>query len=332
LCAAVLAAVILPAAAEDQIIFSKPAGADAGAKQTPNLAPETKHESHALFNLPMTMFESHNPSEPALVGGGFSEAAPASSAQQKAWRQALKQKDEWTLMTPAEIVGNPTVEKILGLPAKNGEDKLTAEERFILQRQGKPTSGLGADDHKDKAARSDAPVPTLGGVFARQGFESVFAKPEANSQPAQPKTASGLKGFMNSAFAAAPKADSIWGNAFNLQGTSPKPALAPQAGMDRYRQMLPASAVMERAADPARVPTANTVRRDTSLDRGSPFNPLGNSFAPLRNESERPRGVTPLPSIVTRPIVTPKRPATAPALPPWMRDDGDKMESPLRRF
>ena len=326
--AALLAAVVLPAAAEDAIIFSKPAEADTKAKPDANLAPDTKHESRGLLNnLQRSLFE-REPSPPPSLGGMVSAPPGPSLAQQQVWRQKSKQKDQWLLQTPAEISGILTLEQILRLPPKNSDDKLSLDERFLKQRMGMKAAVPAAND-KEKPVRSDAPVAPPEGIFARHGIESVFARPGENNQASS--AASGFKPFKNSTFVAAPKGDSVWANSFNLAATPPSGAV-PQAGMNRVHQMFEPSAVLAKAAEPARPPTAFTPRRDTALDSGSPFNPHGSTFTPVRNNAEKPRGLEPLPGIATRPLVIPKRPASAPELPPWLREDGEKMQSPLKKF
>jgi hypothetical protein len=74
---------------------------------------------------------------------------------------------------------------------------------------------------------------------------------------------------------------------------------------------------------------------DSNLQPLPLFNPLGKSFTPVLNNSTRPTGIKPLPTI-TGPYTTPTtvKPAGKAELPPWLSDDTatPKFGMPRRKF
>lgn len=327
------AAMVLPSAAQQPIIFSKPADASGTAKPDANLAPEPKHETHSLLRPPMSVFETTHPT-PSLSPGANYQAARVSPEQLKAWQKILDAKNHWTLMTPEEILGIPTPEKILGLPAKDGEDKLTLDERFL--RRGKKTAAnLLEIPAAETARRTDSLTPNNGNPFTRKSFESVFARPVEKNSPAQPvagtaeRSGSFLGALLNSSFSSADRPDQRWGNAFGPPTAPVKTTPKQLAGMESFRATMQPAAVFQKAAEPSRAATVTA--RDPFMNVTPGFNPHGSSFAPLKNDVTRPMGLSPLPGIATRLPETPVRPAAAPNLPPWLREDADKPAGPPTR-
>ena len=324
-------------AAQQPIIFSKPADADGAAKPDPNVAPEKKHETRSFFSIPMSVFEPTH-STPSLAP--FSGGAPvpqASSEQLKSWQKVLDTKNRWTLMTPEEILGIPTPEKILGLPSKDGMDDLSPELRFTKRRDKAAAALFETAVAPDKMpARSDTPLSSNQSPFARKTFESVFSsldeKPANASSPTAGASVDGKGGSIFSSlvsgFSSADKPDPRWGNSFNFPVPPPKPTPQQLAGMDRFRESLQPAAVFQSSAEVKR--PAATVLRDPFMNATPDFNPHGSSYTPLKSDVARPMGLTPLPGITTRLPVTPKRSASAPELPPWLRDDSSG--APQRKF
>lgn len=336
--AAVLAAMVLPLLAQQPIIFSKPADAGGAAKADATLAPETKHEVHSLFNLPMSIFEPSHPGQTLAPASVIGPAPQVSADQLKAWQKILDAKNHWTLMTPEEILGLPTPEKILGLPAKNGEDKLSLEERFTRRRE-RAAGLLETTGAASPQRRPDALLRNNESPFAHKPFESVFAPSDEKKSAAQSaatasagRSGSFLGSLLNSPFSSADKPDSRWGNAFNLPLAAPKNTPEQLAGMDRFRASMQPALVFEKAAE-ARRAAAPMLAKDPFMNNAPNFNPRGSSFAPLKSDVARPRGLTPLPGIGTRPLATPTRSASQPELPPWMREDFDRPAGmPQRKF
>src|SRR5580693_8522200 len=62
---------------------------------------------------------------------GAQTPTPVSPEQVMEWQKLLDNKKNWTLLTPEEILGVPTAEKILGLPEPDDEKNLTVTERYL---------------------------------------------------------------------------------------------------------------------------------------------------------------------------------------------------------
>lgn len=336
---AIAAAMVWSAAAQQPIIFSKPADASGTAKPDASLAPETKHETHGLFNIPMSIFEpSHSAPGVASFSGG--RPAPTVSPEQlKAWQKELERKQHWTLMTEREILGIPTPEKILGLPAKDGEGNLTFEERYVKRHEKMTASLLEVLPSATKPpSRSDAPMSISESPFAHKIFDSVFAPAEGKSSAAPAAGGTGVRNgsifstMLGGTFNSAVKPEAHWGNTFNFPVEPPKAKPGQLAGMDKFRESLQPSAVFQKAMEPKRLATVTA--RDPFMNVDQAFNARGSSFAPLKNNTTRPFGLNPLPGIVTRPLPPPTvRSPWQPELPPWLREDADKPSgTPQRRF
>lgn len=226
-------------------------------------------------------------------------------------------------------MGILTPEKILGLPDKTGQDKLTPEERFTRRMEKQFSSLAPADELKPREADRQKNATETPGAFGHRTFESVFEPINAknpnlpDTQKSKTDAAGSVKSLVNSVFAPQTKADSIWGNTFNFQQSDPRAQLPPQVGMDRYRQSQH-YLTSEKTLDAARPANPFATRRDPYMEQLSPFNARGSTFAPLNREAERPHGLMPLPGIAARPSITQKKSPTAPELPPWLRDDSKK--------
>ena len=329
--------------AQQPIIFSKPA-ADAQPKPDNTSTAEPRHEVRSLFSSASSIFEIQAPT-PAFAPLGISSAQNFSPAQQKAWDKELENKKKWTLMTPEEILGIPTPEKILGLPEKGGGEKLTAEQRFLRRYDQLNSNPSAADKAYSRTKQSTEPLLRNNeSPFARKNFESVFAPiggkntddsstdASRNESRSEGKGASFIGSLVNPTFFSADHPDTRWGNVFNLPTPPPKANPEQLAGMDRFRESLQPSVILQKSAETFRSPAAAAPVRDPFMNAASDFNPRGSSFAPLRSDVTRPRGLTPLPGIATRVPLKPTRSAQT-SLPPWMRDDSEApVGVPIRKF
>ena len=246
-------------------------------------------------------------------------------------KEALNRRDNWTLMTPEEILGVPTAEKILGLPDSKDEDKLSPEDRFLfrLQRE-RQTAGAALSALRQQNATSlrdgDSPNP-----FARREDRTALEKNAADAQPGSAKYFSQL---LNGTPNAPPdagtfKAETPWTTAFTQPNQLP-PSTEQQAGMERFRAMMepsspPDSPVATRFS-PAPAPAT-----DPNMQPQPYFNPAGRSYQPVQQTISRPQGIMPLPAI-TGPYPTPTQPSAQAQLPPWLQDTPQPFSMPVRKF
>ena len=251
--------------------------------------------------------------------------------QTDSMKEALNRRANWTLMTPEEILGVPTAEKMLGLPDQKDEDKLSPEERFLfrLQRErSTANSALSALRQQDATSlrNSDSSNP-----FARREDRNSLEKTATDAQPGSPKYFNQLlNGTPNAPpDAGAFKAVSPWATAFTQPNQLP-PSAEQQAGMERFRAMMEPSSPPESPAvtrfSPVPVPVP-----DPNMQPQPYFNPAGRSYQPVQQNISRPQGITPLPSI-TGPYTTPKQPTAQAQLPPWLQDSPQTFSLPVRKF
>jgi len=303
------------------ILFSAPAGDDAAASassrtpEQPNLANELQAPSDA-FNFNAAPGDAPLPQP----------MQPAANAR---LRQALNERKNWTLMTPEEIMGVTTPEKMLGLRERDtgGQEKnLTPLERYWERQQQSKTAATNDDQTGDLATRWDF----SGNIEDRPGASAMDNLSPGNS-----------RSFLNGLFNAAPDNNavartSVW-QKFQNGTPATAPNLAQQAAMERFRQLLNPSP-----------PSASAVTRSSGtlfplpqMAPPSPYwqqplvfvNPIGASFTPLNSWIGRPAGLTPLPGITGQNNLQPAPPPSwTPQPAPWLSQAPQPFAIPQRKF
>jgi hypothetical protein len=270
------------------------------------------------------------PSSFSVNGSGAAPSAPAipapSASGGDTLQQMLDNRKNWVFMTPAEILGVNTPEKILGIPDRNAagqRQNLTAIERFTERQMQGDTNGFqssGSDSWWNSHNRDNSPNTSL---------PNLISSDLANSSPVM---------NMNS-FVTAPKIDLFAGKSVNSgpqKFTLPlqTPTIAQQTAMDPdpFKELL----------EPAQAPTplSSATPVDQYLENSSDpiFGPeknndAGASFTPLNSEIATPTGLTPLPGIVAQKSTQPQTPpAWSPKPPPWLLQGPQLFEMPQRKF
>ena len=322
----------VPAFAENTIQFSKPVDL----------------ESVNQGNLPLPL-----PKERRSVVGGVSAPSDLFSRPQDdlplpapvmmvprtaSMKEALNRRDNWTLMTPGEILGVPTAGKILGLADAKGEDQLSPDERFLLrlQRERQTASALSALRQGDvRLLQGDK----NSNPFARHDDRVPLTKAEAQAQPGSPKYFSQLLNGVpdrvsnadvpkpNSPWGAASAGSSPWVTAFTQLNPLP-PSPDQLADMERFRALMEPNSPPDKPA----VVTRYLPVTDPNMQVQPSFNPAGHSYEPVREKISRPQGLTPLPGL-TGSYSTPAQLPVQAKLPPWMQQDAPQSFSlPSRKF
>ena len=233
-------------------------------------------------------------------------------------------------MTPAEILGVTTPEKILVSRERDaaGQPKnLTPLERYNERQQAK-----NARTNDPYFPNHSMPSGNFGGD-GNNHTNTVSFNPADND----------LKNFrsilfnnsLNNDLSANPGEISVWSKSADLP--APIPALNPaqQADMDQFRQLLeqgsPPTAATTLAPGGAtffqpQTPLASSFTR-------SPVNPAGASFTPLSSGIGKPAGLESLPG-VTGQAGSPSAftPSLAPQAPPWMSQTPQPFVVPQRKF
>lgn len=312
--AVLLAAGIFPVMAQQTIVLSKPA--DASADKANSFMENRSGRLNNDHNAPKSLFNTDiSPTLPMPRPVNYQYQDPSV-------QEALNKRKNWTLLTPEEILGIQTPEQILGVTADKNKPKLTLEEKF-LQRQnlGGPTNTRPASLFARENAEKDNPFSRN-----RDDRDSVLRANEKQLGERLNLDAAGnferlKKAAAQDAYLAnGRKEDSPWASAF-ANPAMPKRSPDQLASMERFRAMLEPTAPAQPA--PSTIRASATV--DPYLQPQPKINPNGRSVEALENNSSRPTGITPLPTVTGPVSTTPKkRPDWQAQLPPWL---GNKPQS-----
>ena len=314
--------------AQQKIIFSKPADDNITDKANSFMPPSSQRSGGAgSFNAPTPFFRG-SPAESYDVLPGSPTANTISPEEARRWKKALDARKNWTLLTPEEILGVPTAEKILGLPDPKINEKLTVEERFLLRQTHEGISNPATNRQSNTALmRSDSPD---------NPFRQQAENDHSSRQTEKPKLGSSeyfnqlLKAAAGNLFSTEQKADTAWNNPFTQPAPAPKIDLEQVAAMDRFRALMDSPFPQEKSVTPIRqtpIPTPNPNLQPVPL-----FNPAGRSYTPLQSGISKPTGITPLPSI-TSPYSLPAaaKPTGLAKPPPWLSDSPPAFGLPNQR-
>jgi hypothetical protein len=315
------------AAAQQTILFSKPAENPEDKSTSFMLDSGSKLKGRAgEFNAPKALFNLAP--EPDLL------PPPTPVMPDQSLRDSLNKRKNWTLMTPEEILGVPTAEKILGLPDPTGDDQRTPEERF-LHRQGLAASfsATNALRRPDGALLRDDANPFAPPREA-DGENDAFAKPDPRLEAGNRKYFDRLvngpaRADVNAGLGVDQKQDSDWPSSFSQSTQPTKQDLDQIAAMERFRALMEPSAAPEKPTAQTRFAPAPVLPPDPNLQPLPLFNPLGQSYTPLQISVGRPTGIMPLPGL-TGPypsLAAPKKPLVQ--LPPWLSKDPPPFDSPF---
>ena len=303
------------AGAQQKIIFSKPEG-DVAEKANSFMPPSSQRSGGAgSFNAPTPFFRGTS-AESYDVLPGAPTANTVSPEEARRWKKALDARKNWTLLTPEEILGVPTAEKILGLPDPKINEKLTAEERFLLRQTDEGVSNSATNRQSTTALmRSDSPD---------NPFHQQTENDHSSRQTEKPKLGSTeyfnqlLKAASGNLFSPEQKADTAWNNPFTQPAPAPKIDLEQVASMDRFRALMDSPFPQEKSVAATRqppIPVPNPNLQPVPL-----FNPAGRSYTPLQSGISKPTGITPLPSITSPYSLPAAKPSGLAKPPPWLSD------------
>ncbi len=227
-------------------------------------------------------------------------------------------------MTPEEIMGVPTPEKILGITesAPGGTPKKQSAEERYMERQGRQQNSRT----NAVAANAFQPAPNF---FGNQDFQ--WNPNLLNSRNNDPENPTAMNPFMDNATA---------NNAGFNQNTaaqwlrSPAPRVTTptpeqQAAMDQFRKLLEPRSPPPSAAGTADNFSAPRTRPDPFVGN-SPL--IGAPSAPTAGAIGMPARVAPLPGILGQTNAPAAPPSWKPELPPWMSSAPQPGVIPQRKF
>jgi hypothetical protein len=304
-----------PPPQEQRIIFSSPESDDASSN-VPSLEPASPTLSGVADSVRAPLLDLNS----STGAGPFPGPAPMPSPQAAAQMQRqLEEKENWALLTPEEILGVPTAQKIMGLPETNAAGFLDNEPDSLAERY------LDRQEQRDKystngvANLSQWNLPT---GEADAGMAAAVAIGQAASDPL-------FSGFLSDP---GQRQNTSPSSLFGLG--SPPPAVsaptAEQIAADEAFQKLIAPNSTPADMLPPPSTTAFSPPPDTLLAKPLP-NPLGASFTPLSGNMKAPLGANPLPTLFPA-NPTPIAPEWKPQPPPWMNPTPQPGDIPQRKF
>jgi len=308
-----------PAPQEQRISFSSPDNDDVNSN-VPSLAPLASPLTGAADSVRAPSLD-FNPSPGGPVPGPEPMPSPEQAAQMQ---QQLDKEKDWALLTPEEILGVPTAEKLFGLPGTNAEGQWdngseSLEQRFLQREQQRDN----ATTNGGFAALSQWNLPTgaTNGAIAAAvaigegspGLQGLFFTP-LSANPAQNQNAGGS-------------------GLFGLGSPPPAPT-APNAEQvaedEAFQKLITPYQEAPSATPPGETPSSSPSMPDTLLAK-SQANPIGASFVPLSGNINAAAGANPMPTLI--PLTnTPIAPEWKPQLPPWLDPTPQPGEVPRRPF
>jgi hypothetical protein len=314
----------------EPIIFSSPDGGNVSSNLTRLSKPE---------DLPETTSFAPSGFGPELPSGeapplAIPSAVSISEGQQL--QNLLNPKKDWTLMTPGEIMGVASTEKILQVPERDamGLRKNSSALESFLGRQSESQSGATNGFSQDNPA-SSWHFPS--NPDFQSGADTT--NPVSGTLGNMPQTLSQL--FNNNPQRgdnfSSPNADASSGKLFD--GSSPLPASdsAQPTEMDRLQKLLGESPAVQSQTPAASFSSGgNFISMPSSANYsfGQPVaNPVGASYTPLTSGIGTPTGLTPLPTVTGPSSLQPAiAPAWMPQAPPWMSQGPQPFVIPQRKF
>ena len=304
------------------ILFSSPES-DTVFSNMPSLSPEPPESldfGNTLQAPPPLDFSGPAVDTPLPVG-----APVVSRAEALRMQDLLDRRKNWMLLTPAEILGATTPEKILGIQEHDAAGRpknLTALERYT-ERQNQPppadtnTNAFPTWNFSDKQPDMLNSIP--GGLGSPNNMASSLLNPVPDN-----RTFAGQNGNNN------------WSKLFGSPPPSPVVTVAQQTDMERFRQLLkPGSSSTAAAATPS-LSGIKISLPQTALSSGlgqSALTPIGASFTPLNNGIGKAAEMPKLPSIWSLSLTSPPSAAAwAPQPPPWLSPTPQPFAFPQRKF
>jgi hypothetical protein len=317
------------------IIFSSPGNDDAS--NAPTLAaPSPVASGFPDASQPPLFNFGAMPPRNVRLPAPQATAAAAAPGDFERLQKLLDERKNWALLTPAEVIGIPTPEKILGLPERDasGQEKnLTVTERYY-ERQNRLQTGRTNDYQNNLASRWNLPD---GQNDDRLNADSFNPKNAGFGNPAQNADSFfGDNAPANNNAVASQKPDAGSGDFFaaptRLTPAATAANLEQQAEMERFRQLLdpppqPAAAAKHSSGESV-FSLPHTEQNSLFGQTPANPNPIGGSFTPLGS------GIGGLPASPgqnnTPPITV--TPSWAPQPPPWLSPTPQPGQIPQRKF
>ncbi|HEU6448166.1 MAG TPA: hypothetical protein VFV23_07005 [Verrucomicrobiae bacterium] len=301
--------------ADEPIIFSQPGNAATAAPQSPDAA----RAPSATTPIAPQFFNSHLP-EPSLQ----QNIQPQQTAPQD--------KNIWTLMTPAEILGVEPPEKAMRSEQQKAYDEdregRTPLERFMKRQADAQavaaTNGTGGQTFTEQwdfsRAENKSQLPGESSLSGREKSAADFLNNSLNEWSAHPQKNGGRNQFTP------PKSMEKTANARQMMT------------VQQFSQLLAPFQSQDAAPKGSAMPALEKINSDKesivdpNLQPQPLFNPVGNSYKPIQSNISKPVGIQPLPTLTSPVVPSVAAPAWAPKPPPWHSQAPQPFAIPQRQF
>jgi hypothetical protein len=309
-----VAGVVLPSLAQrhgQPIIFSAP-DTELATNPAPPLVPDAvKFDFSRAFSSPNVA------TPPSLQPAPAPMISPLQAQAAQQAQKELERKKNWTLMTPAEILGVPTLEKISGVSERNAAGEIknqTPLERYFARQQVEEYAAMTNEAAAINATanwnlQGDEPGQPSSPGFTPPRNNSLFGTPQNNNVP----------NANQGVFTAWPK---TFGSQTAITPVAPttEQIEAAKAEAEEFQKLLQPNLAAQPATTPS--PFAPSPSAQSSLFP-QPANPAG-APVPVSSGVIVPQSVAPLPTVTgnNNPSTTPVAPEWKRKLPPWMSQSG----------
>lgn len=290
------------------IIFSAPDAA-LGTNFAPSLVPQKGQTPELMEGIQIPSISTPPSLQPPPVPVRIMTRAQITAAQQQ-----MDRDKNWTLLTPAEILGVPTPENTLGVSGRDaagGKKDQTALERYFDRQQNIEQSAM---TNPSPAFNSlpDWNLPNRTWTDLNSGFAGT-------------RNGSVLNSGQDNSLNVNQNNNAIWPGSTASQNISPlartpEQMAAAQAAAAEFQKLLQPglTASTEKALQSSTVPTAPNF-----LPVQPVASSVGKSFAPVSSGIVMPQGMPALPNAITD-----KNPSTTPVTPVWKRKLSPWMSGP----
>jgi hypothetical protein len=317
---AVATAAVTSAQAQDKkvagqpISFSSPVNSDAPSDVS--LVPKSPDltELPDAFHAPA----SFNPADISEPPPAF--APPVSPAQSQQLKSMLDKRNNWALMTPAEILGVETPEKILQVSDRDtdGQKKNQSAVERYYQRQDQEQTGINGDNYKTGSQNGGTDADKFSPGGSQYGNLGQLLNRSAVIAPGN-----NLVGGQND--------DSGWSKLFD--SSQPAAAVsdsAQRSSMNRFKQLLQPGPSSETTTAPSSG-NATSYKRNYGFDPTA-VNSSAASYTPLAKRIGTASGLTALGANTQDDLKPAAPPAWAPKPAPWLSKTPQPFVVPQQKF
>lgn len=251
-------------------------------------------------------------------------APSVSPAQGERLKKLLDDRNNWALMTPEEILGVDTPEKIFQIPERDaaGQEKnQTAVDRYYLRQDQAQTAGVAGHDYKAGDQNRQPDAGAFNPVSSRLGNSGQIL-----NQPPVVAPGNGILNGQND--------DSSWSKLFGSSQPSPAPDPAQLAAMNRFKQLLqpsPSPATMTTPSSGDASPYSSRQKWPNDVFGQPAAGAASVSYTPLSSGIGKASGLTALGAAQNN-LQPPAPPAWAPKPAPWLSKTPQPFVVPQQKF